>query len=268
MKAMLYDSTRCIGCRGCQIACKNWNEQPAGKATFFAGPGYQNPADLNSNTWTLITYNEVERNGRFDWVFGKLQCMHCNRPSCVSACPVAALEKTALGPVIYHPERCIGCRYCQFACPFLVPRYQWEKAVPFITKCTMCYDRISNGGVPACVKVCPTRAMAFGGRDEIIREAERRIASAPSLYLHHIYGKEEAGGTCVLHLSSVPFEKLQYQPNVPEEVLHEYTHLVGIEGPILKWVVGGLAVGLAGVWALAKRKDEVSRIKSHERKEV
>ena len=259
MKAMLYDSTRCIGCRGCQVACKSWNEQPARPSTFFAGPGYQNPADLASTSWTVITYSEVERHGRVDWVFGKLQCMHCNSPSCASACPVEALVKTELGPVIYKADRCIGCRYCQFSCPFIVPRYEWEKPVPFITKCTMCFDRVSNGGVPACVKVCPTRAMAFGDRDEMIREAEARIASAPSEYLHHIFGRDEAGGTCVLHLSSVSFDKLRYQADVPNEVLHRYTDTVGIEGPILSWVVGGLALGLSGFWAFAQRKAEVAR---------
>src|SRR4030042_2175500 len=125
MKAILIDSTRCIGCRACQVACKQWNELQAEETTFFAGKGYQNPRDLSANSWTVITYNEVEVNNRFDWVFGKLQCFHCTVPACASACPVSALEKTEDGPAIYTVDICLGCRYCQLACPFKVPRFEW-----------------------------------------------------------------------------------------------------------------------------------------------
>ena len=100
MKAMLIDTTRCIDCRGCQVSCKEWNNLPSEETEFFASKGHQNPRDLSSKTWTLITYNEVKVRNRFDWVFGKLQCFHCNEPACVTAYPVHALEKTEMGPVV------------------------------------------------------------------------------------------------------------------------------------------------------------------------
>ncbi|MBU0639762.1 MAG: 4Fe-4S dicluster domain-containing protein [Planctomycetes bacterium] len=213
--AMLIDLPRCTGCRGCQVACKQWNKRPAEKTEFFGGPGYQNPADLSKDTWCLVTYNEVKRNGRFEWVFGKKQCMHCEVPGCISACPVGALEKLESGPVIYHKNKCIGCRYCMLACPFLVPRFEYSSWNPYITKCTFCADRQEAGEIPACAKACPTGAIVFGERDELIREAQRRISQNPSLYVHHIYGLHEAGGTCLLHISSVPFEKVGYITDVP-----------------------------------------------------
>lgn len=220
-KALLIDLPRCTGCRGCQVACKQEYKRPAEPTTFFGGPGYQNPADLSKHTWCLVTYNEVEINGRFEWVFGKRQCMHCETPGCVSSCPVGALEKAKdeagneFGPVIYHKHKCIGCRYCMLACPFEVPRFEYDNWNPYITKCTMCADRQLAGGIPACAQVCPTGAITFGDRDELIREADRRIKSNPSKYINHIYGLEEAGGTCVLHISSVPFDLVGYVTKVP-----------------------------------------------------
>jgi len=247
---MLIDTVRCIGCRGCQVACKMWNECKAEKTNFFGGPGYQNPADLSPDTWTLITYNEVLVGGRFDWVFGKKQCMHCLEPACAAACPVAALEKTESGPVVYHKGRCIGCRYCMLACPFEIPRFDYESANAYITKCTMCADRVEVGGVPACSKVCPTGAVAFGVRSAMIDEARRRIAANPTGYAHKIYGLEEAGGTCVLHISNVPFEKLGYRTDIPAESLDKYTRYAMQSIPI---VVLGLAVVLGGLYKLRTR---------------
>lgn len=255
MKAMLIDSTRCIGCRACQVACKQWNELPAERTEFFAGKGYQNPRDLSANTWTLITYNEVKVQDRFDWVFGKLQCLHCNEPACVTACPVHALKKTDAGPVVYDPNRCLGCRYCQLACPFLVPRFEWNRALPEIKKCTLCADRVEAGEEPACSKVCPTDAIIFGDRDKMIAEAENRIESNPREYVHHIYGKDEVGGTCVMHLSNVPFEELGYQTNLPKESLGTKT------GPAMEpipYVLAGLGVALGGISWIVNRRMEHS----------
>lgn len=222
VKALLIDTVRCTGCRGCQVACKQWNKRPAEKTEFFAGPGYQNPKDLSKDTWCLVTYNEVEIGGRFEWVFGKKQCMHCLVPACVSACPVAALERVETersSAVIYHKHKCLGCRYCMLACPFLVPRFEFDSPNPYITKCTMCFDRQERGELPACAKACPTGAITFGDRAELIAEAQRRIATNPSVYHHHIYGLEEAGGTCVLHISNVPFEQLGYFTDIPHRAL-------------------------------------------------
>jgi len=253
VKAMLIDTVRCIGCRGCQIACKHWNNRKAERTSFFGGPGYQNPADLSAETWTLITYNEVPVGGRIDWVFGKKQCLHCMEPACAASCPVAALEKRPEGPVIYHKNRCIGCRYCMLSCPFEIPRFEYESANPYITKCTMCFDRIQAGGVPACSKVCPTGAVAFGDRDELIREARHRISSAPSSYIHKIYGLEEVGGTCVFHLSNVPFDKLGYRTDLPKERLDKYTKRAMEAIPV---AMLGLAILLGGIYKLRTRNVE------------
>jgi formate dehydrogenase iron-sulfur subunit len=233
------------------VACKQWNKLPASKPEFFQGPGYQNPRDLNADTWTLITYKEVERSGRFEWVFGRLMCMHCNEPACVDACPVGALEKTKDGPVVYHAGKCIGCRYCMLACPFQIPKFQWDKPLPYIRKCTMCSDRIAAGDQPACAKVCPTGAVKFGDRTELIREAERRIERNPRGYVHHIYGKHEVGGTCVLHLSSVPFGDIGYRTDLPGQHLGSYSEaaMKAIPGVVL-----GLSAVLGGTYAIIQRR--------------
>lgn len=264
MKAMLIDSTRCVGCRACQVACKQWNELEAVDTTFFGGKGYQNPRDLNADTWTLITYNEVEVNSRFDWVFGKLQCFHCNVPACASACPVHALEKTEEGPVIYHASICLGCRYCQLACPFKVPRFEWNKVIPEITKCTMCADRVAAGLEPACAKACPTDAIVFGERDELITEAESRIRNNPTGYVHHIYGKDEAGGTCVMHISNVPFEDIGFDTKVPKEVIvSKAEHAMK---PI-PYVLTGLGLVLGGVSWIVNRKKQLEEEQKHAEEE-
>ncbi len=251
IKALLMDLPRCIGCRGCQVACKHENKRTAEKTQFFGGPGYQNPADLSPETWSLVTYNEVVINGRYEWVFGKRQCMHCQVPGCASACPVKALEKLDNGPVTYHRDKCIGCRYCMLACPFVVPRFEYSKWNPYITKCTMCADRQAAGEIPACAKACPTGAITFGDRAVLIREAQDRISANPSKYVHYIYGLNEAGGTCVLHISSVPFERLGYVLRVPR------SPMVALTEPAMKaipMVMVGLASVLGVGYALRTRK--------------
>ena len=217
-QALLHDMTRCVGCRGCQIACKQWNERPAEKTEFFTGPGYQNPADLSAKTWTLITYNEVKISDRFDWVFGKLQCKHCVDPACAQICPVEAITKTDSGAVVVDKDACIGCMSCITVCPFDTPRYDEDDGNK-MNKCWLCFDRLSAGEIPACAKACAPKAIIFGERDEILKEAKRRIAESPGKYINAIYGQEEAGGTCVFHISNVPFESLGFPAKVPKETI-------------------------------------------------
>jgi len=207
-KGMLIDTTRCIGCRGCQVACKQWNRLPGEKTTFFGGPGYQNPAQLSPKTWSLVAYNELPTKNGFDWVFLKRQCMHCSEPSCASACLVKALEKTPEGPVVYHEDLCMGCRYCMIACPFDVPKFEYEKAIPSIRKCSFCFDRQQQGEIPACAKSCPTGAIHFGVRDELLDEAKTRMYVEPHRYVQHVYGEHEVGGTGMLYLANVPLDQL------------------------------------------------------------
>ena len=253
MKALLIDLTRCIGCRACQVACKEWNELPAEKTTFFAGKGYQNPRDLSATTWKLVTYNEVKLRGRYEWVFGNLQCFHCLEPGCESACPVHALKKTAEGPVVYDADKCLGCRYCQMACPFMVPRFEWSSALPEIAKCTLCADRVAAGLETACAKVCPTETIQFGDREKLISEAERRIRINPRQYIHHIYGKDEAGGTCVLVLSNVPFETLGYRKDLPDKPVKMYNR-EAMEA--IPFVMIGLGLTLGAVAWIVNRRVE------------
>lgn len=221
MKAMIQDNTRCIGCRACMVACKQWNGLEGDDTEFFAGPGYQNPRDLDPNNYTLITFSEkVERE---QWVFGRLLCMHCDEPACAAVCPTKALKKTPEGPVEFTEWRCIGCRYCMQACPFIVPKYDYDSFFPKIHKCTFCGDRLKEGLEPACAKVCPTDAITFGDKAEMIAEAERRVAQGPGDYVSEIYGKDEVGGTAVLHLSGVPFEELGYETGLPKTPMPDLT---------------------------------------------
>ncbi|HJQ63184.1 MAG TPA: 4Fe-4S dicluster domain-containing protein, partial [Burkholderiales bacterium] len=152
-KAMIQDNTRCIGCRACMVACKSWNDLPEDKTDFFAGNGYQNPRDLDANNYNLITFNEIVTGAKPDWVFGRQLCMHCEHPACASACPTTALNKTPIGAVVFNEDRCIGCRACMQACPFIIPKYDYNSFAPKIHKCTFCADRLEVGMDPACATV-------------------------------------------------------------------------------------------------------------------
>ena len=154
-KAMIQDNTRCIGCRACMVACKSWNDRPADKTHFFAGEGYQNPRDLDANNYTLITFNEIVNSPTPDWVFGRQLCMHCEQPACASACPTTAMFKTDLGPVVFDESRCIGCRACMQACPFIIPKYDYESFAPKIHKCTFCADRLEVVSTPHARRYAP-----------------------------------------------------------------------------------------------------------------
>lgn len=220
-KGVLIDLTRCTGCRGCQVACKEWNERKARK-TRLAGD-FTSPAELSSDCYTHIRFHELDKDGMPAWSFVKDQCLHCKKPACASACPVGALTKTKAGPVVYHYERCIGCRYCMLACPFEIPKYEWENTFPWVQKCSFCSERIKDNMVPSCIKTCPTEAMYYGELDDIIKEAESRIAGNRTKYVDHIYGKEEAGGTSWIYISDVPFEKLGFNTRVSSVPLPEIT---------------------------------------------
>ncbi len=241
----LIDMTKCTGCRGCQVACKQWNELEAEKTDFFSGEGYQNPPAMSEHTFTRIKFRDYQKNGQNEFAFYKEMCMHCNEPGCASACPVGAFEKTAEGPVIYKDKRCIGCRFCFIACPFGVPKYEWSKAFPLVKKCTGCYSRIKEGMKPACANTCPT-AIDYGPRDEMIKEAERRLAAYPERYIQKVYGKDEAGGTGVIYLTSLPFDELGFKP-VTMRALPSYTWQALRLVPGIFLTVGGSLSALSWV---------------------
>jgi len=255
-KAYLYDNTKCIGCRGCQVACKQWNDLPAEKTEFFGGPGYQNPPKLSSSTYTLVKYHEVEKNNELkDWAFFKEQCRHCIEPSCVSACLVKALEKLPNGPVIYHDKLCMGCRYCMIACPYNIPKFEYHKAIPLIKKCDLCYDRLAEGEMPACIKACPTGAIQFGWRDELIEIARKRIYKNPDKYINHINGEHEVGGTCVLSIANVPLDKFGIKTDMGTTPIPNYAKPFLSAVPIV--IVGGAAL-CSGLYWISKRRNEIA----------
>jgi formate dehydrogenase iron-sulfur subunit len=236
-KGMLIDTTKCIGCRSCERACKKANNLPD------SAP--EDKEKLNAITFTTIQTKPVPTKDDPKAVQPvKVQCMHCLNPSCASACPVGALEKTPGGPVVYHADRCIGCRYCMMACPFGIPRYEWHSNTPYVRKCTFCADRQAQGLQPACSEACPTGALKFGVRADLIAEAESRIRSNPDKYVNYIYGKDEVGGTSVLYLARVPFEKLGFRTDLPTQAPPEATNEVMTKLP---GVVVGAAALLGGI---------------------
>ncbi len=252
-KAVLVDMVRCMGCRACQVACKAWNDNPGDLTTICLGC-YDNPPDFTGDTWSLIRFTEIEdESGQLHWVFTKRQCMHCEHPACVSACPVSALQKLSSGPVVYKAQNCIGCRYCMIACPFHVPRINWDEVLPPIKKCTFCADRQSAGLEPACVKACPTDALTYGERDELLAEARKRIAARPNKYVNHIYGEKEAGGTSWLYISPVPFTALGF-PELDEEPVPELSEAIATYGT--PSMLLGVAALLGGIYWLTKRRAE------------
>ena len=231
--AILTDLTKCIGCGACSSACKEINNLPQ----------EEEPNQLKDTTWTYVEHKRG--------VNIRHQCFHCLEPTCVSVCPVAALEKTKEGPVIYHEDRCMGCRYCLLACPFEIPKYEWDKALPKVQKCIMCYDkRVSQGEQPACTSVCPTGATVFGTREKLIKTAHERIQKDPDRYVDHIYGLEEAGGTSVMYLSGVSFDQLGFKaaqdvtyPKLTWEILSRIPTIVSVAG-----------VAMFGIWWIINRR--------------
>ena len=247
---VLYDVNKCVGCRACQNACKSWNGLPA-DAIGFDGI-YDNPSDMSDKTLTLIKAKEFEIKGVKKLLFIKQQCMHCNIPACLNACPVGAFTKTAEGPVIYDEGKCIGCRYCMVACPFGVPAYEWEDPMPWVRKCTFCADRLSQGMPPACVAACPAGALKFGKRSDLIAEARERIAAEPDNYIDHVYGENEKGGTSWLYLSPVPFEELGF-PTLDETPV---TVDVELAMSAIPSVLLGVAATMTGIYWVAQRRQK------------
>jgi len=262
-KTFLIDTTKCTGCRGCQVACKQWNQLGAENTTFFSGEGYQNPPAMSEHTFTRIKFKDYQKNGQNEFAFYKEMCMHCNEPACASVCPVGAFVKTAEGPVIYNAGRCIGCRFCMIACPFGIPKYEWSKAFPLVKKCTGCYSRVKEGLQPACVTTCPT-AISYGSRSEMIAEAERRLKARPKHYYPAIYGKEEAGGTSVIYLTHQPLDELGFK-QVTLRPLPSYTWQALRLVPGIFLTMGG---GLSLISWFNHRKERIKQEESFKNSKV
>ena len=268
IRATLIDISNCIGCRACQVACKQWNERDGEVTGLDDQLGFQNPATLSAKTLTLIKFHEMvndEKPGGVESAFVMQRCLHCLEPGCVSACPTTALYRQADGPVSYNADDCIGCRYCMLACPWDVPTADWDNLAPKISKCTHCADRIPQPApvafneqplsldaakqfadtvaIPACVKACPADALRYGTRDDMLALARQRIADRPDKYVNHIYGEKELGGTSVLYLSAVPFDRLGF-PTYGEKPFPAFTKTaLGAVPPAVMAV--GAALGAA-----------------------
>ncbi|MFH2129386.1 MAG: hydrogenase 2 operon protein HybA [bacterium] len=206
---MLYDNTRCVGCKSCEVACKRANNLPV---ELDASGIYDAPRDLSEKTMNIIKMYKDEEGQ----AYVKRQCMHCVDPSCVSGCPVSALNKEPNGIVTWDPDACCGCRYCQMNCPFNIPKFQYNDFYGRIVKCEMCINtNLPKQGQPACTEACPNDAVIFGKVTTLLDEAKRRIKQSPHIYVNQVYGEKEGGGTSVIYLSKVPFEKLGL-PNLPD----------------------------------------------------
>ncbi len=205
---ILYDSTRCVGCQSCEYACAESNKLPEPDPSDMPVIGVTRKTDETRRT-VVNAYDTSQGE-----IYVKRQCMHCNEPACDAACLTQAMHKTHEGPVIWRGEKCMGCRYCMVSCPFDVPKFEYHSANPKITKCDMCYDRLQEGLLPACVENCPAEALMFGKRRDLIKEARRRIHENPDQYVDHIYGEHEAGGTSFLYLSPVPFNEIGFDTKI------------------------------------------------------
>jgi formate dehydrogenase iron-sulfur subunit len=232
---ILIDTTMCIGCYACEAAdAERWGEPVPEQHT------------LSSVQRTAVL--------QVDDTYLPRLCMHCTDPTCVSVCPVGALKKTDTGAVVYDADKCMGCRYCLQACPFEVPKYEWDKAVPKVTKCDMCHDRVEKGRKPACVEACPTGARTFGKLEDLIKEAQKRMFENPGKYYPSIYGIREAGGTSILYISDRAFEKLGLKTNIPGRPMPSFTW--DILSKIPHYVFWGSTL-LTGIWWITNRRTEV-----------
>ena len=246
-KGFLYDATLCVGCLECEKACATQNKLPYDDAVSAEKL-------TSAHKYTYVASLPGDK-------FMRRQCMHCQDPTCVSACPVGALAKTKSGAVTYDESKCMGCRYCMLACPFGIPKYEWTKVLPGVRKCILCSDRISTGKQTACAEACPTGATFFGERDELLIEARKRIREARGTYINHIYGENEVGGTSVLLLSAVPFEKFGL-PKLGAQPLPNLT------GNIIEHIPDVATVGLAllgGIWWITNRREIVAKVENEEK---
>lgn len=240
--AILTDTTKCIGCNECVIACKTVHHLPPD-----APRRWDVDDGLSARNWTSIVEGPKDS-------FVRKQCRHCDDPACVSACPVGAMTKSPTGAVIYDSSKCMGCRYCMIGCPFGIPKYEWSKAIPTVKKCILCNERVVAGKQTACAEACPTGATLFGERDELLAEARKRLRENPSNYVNHIYGEREVGGTSVMMLSSVPFEQFDLKPFAPQP-------LPELTGKVLARIPDVVRVGvtvLGGVYWITNRRDVVA----------
>lgn len=239
--AVLVDTTRCAGCRNCEVVCAEANGLP--EPDVMDDSVLETERKPDENQWSVMNRFETD----VGEVYVKRQCMHCVQPACASACLTKAMKKTEEGPVVWRGNKCMGCRFCMVSCPFDMPKFEYHSANPKIQKCRMCWERLKQGELPACVENCPAEALTFGKRSEMIVEARRRIVEDPDAYVDHIYGEHEVGGTGFLYLAAVPFEQLGFRTDLGSLAYPELTQdfLYGVPVVLTLWPAFLLALSNA-----------------------
>ncbi len=253
--AMLVDTSECIGCKACEVACKQWNEN---EVRINQEPGtYQSHPSLDSQTWTIIKFIEQpEAEGMGQWLMQKHNCMHCTEAGCVTACPTDALQYGDYGVVTLDQDSCIGCGYCEPACPFdaiHVDKSTFNQSAQKAGKCTLCFDRISNAMQPACVKTCPTDCIKYGDRDQLIAWAYERVEQLKAMGYKNatVYGDKELGGLHELYvlLEGPETYDLPVEPKLSKRLTFwKY----GLQ-PIGKALLGTAIFGMIINWVAARR---------------
>jgi formate dehydrogenase iron-sulfur subunit len=239
--AILTDVTKCIGCLECVAACRKINNLKVDRPRIW-----QKNDGLSANNWTSILREDKGR-------FVRNQCRHCLEPACASVCPVGALHQTEKGAVVYDLSKCLGCRYCMMACPYGIPRYDWDEQVPYVQKCILCYDRINEGKQPGCTEICPEKATIFGKRDELLAEAHKRIKENPGKYIDKVWGEHDVGGTSVLYISDVDLGFMTYKSDLGTQPLPKTTELAMNSVPFAFVGMGGVMLGLH--WIVKRRME-------------
>jgi len=215
--AVLVDILKCTGCLKCEEACAEANGLPV--PDIKDKTVFEQTRTMTPESWTVVNRFPSPQGD----LFVKSQCMHCNQPGCAAACLVEAMKKTPEGAVLWQGKKCMGCRFCMISCPFDVPKFEYDSAVPKIQKCIFCVERLQKGKLPACVEGCPVEALVFGKRRELIELARTRIYQNPGTYVPQIYGEHEVGGTSWLYISPVPFDELGFRTNLGTEAYPEYS---------------------------------------------
>jgi len=264
--AIYYDSSKCTACKGCQIACKQWNQLPSDLTTeqYEFSKSYQNPLELQPSTWLLMSFSEVDKDVGIDWNFMRTACFHCTDAACEKACPVGAISKKDNGSVVIDQDKCIGCRYCVSACPFGVPH--WSEAENKTYKCRMCQDRIGNvdplsgeAAEPACVKACPTDALQFGPRSEMVALAQARVTELKAAGFNdaEVYGVDEMDG---MHMIAVAHRGLEAHGLIRDPKVDLATDVWQLVKP-LGGIAGAAMVGaltLSFITGLGYSRDEMT----------